>query len=390
MSRFYFTVSGSSIHVHSATPPAYERLSTFGTGENGHSRSITAIVLHPTNPMQLITSAEDGTVKVWDWVDGRLVRTLTFAENGKVWQIALGLVSGKWFVFANVGVPKQNHDPSKQGTLLGPGRWVWVTDPTGSGYYLHFRVMRIPLTPATPAAHSQPFAVGKLSYNPTALIISPKFTYLVALSANKAYTYRLPSQPSAPSWKPSCVKFVSDQNFTCGAFAPDQTLSGRPDEEWFATGDVKGVIRLWHGLTSAFRAVDSAAAAQVGSGDPSKALFPDTEKRLPTTSLHWHAHAVSAIAFTPSGAQLLSVGEESVLVQWHLATGKKEYIPRLGGQPIISLAVKAGGRGVEEEWWVRMVDGGVARVGSASGHVTTVGQGVRLGEFSSWHIFLPS
>ena len=173
---------------------------------------------------------------------------------------------------------------------------------------------------------------------------------------------------------------MSDQNFTCGAFAPDQTLSGRPDEEWFATGDVKGVIRLWHGLTSAFRAVDSAAAAQTGAvHDPSKALFPDTEKRLPTTSLHWHAHAVSAIAFTPSGAQLLSVGEESVLVQWHLATGKKEYIPRLGGRPIISLAVKAGGRGIEEEWWVQMVDGGVARIGSASGNVTTVGQGARLG-----------
>lgn len=113
--RFYFTVSGSLIHVHSSTPPSFERLSTIGTGPNGHTKNITALVPHPTNAMQIVTSAEDGTVKVWDWVEGRLVRTLTFAENGKVWQIALGLVGSKWFVFATVGVPKQNHDPSKQG-----------------------------------------------------------------------------------------------------------------------------------------------------------------------------------------------------------------------------------------------------------------------------------
>ena len=221
--------------------------------------------------------------------------------------------------------------------------------------------------------------MGKLSNTPTSLIISPKYTYLVALSNNKAHTYRLPTTIHHETWKPTCVKFVSDQNFTCGAFAPERVIAGRSDEEWFATGDVKGVIRLWHGLTSAFKQIDFAAAAQSGTSDPAK-VHPETEKRLPTTSLHWHAHAVGAIAFTPSGAQLLSVGEESVLVQWHLASGKKEYIPRLGGRPIISLAVKAGSRGVEEEYWMKLVDGGVVRVGAASGQVTTIGQAVRLGK----------
>jgi NET1-associated nuclear protein 1 (U3 small nucleolar RNA-associated protein 17) len=111
-----------------------------------------------------------------------------------------------------------------------------------------------------------------------------------------------------------------------------------------------------------------------------KIVYPDMEKRLPTTSLHWHAHAVSAIAFTPSGAQLLSVGEESVLVQWHLASGRREYVPRLGGRAIISLAVKTGGRGVEEEWWMTLADGAMIRVGASSGLVSSIGQGVRLGE----------
>ena len=359
--RFFFSVSDNAVSVHSATPPAFQRLSTFGTNrETGHQKAITSLKLHPTNPMQLVTSSDDGTVKVWDWVEGRLVRTLVFAQGGKVFQIALGFVASRWWVFANVGVPKENHDRNK----------------ANAGYFLHFRVLRIPLAPETEALCSRPFNVGKLSYNPTALVISPRFTYLVALSANKAYTYRLPPNPTNDTWKPLCVKFVSDQNFTCGAFAPDRVVSGRAEEEWFATGDVKGVIRLWHGLAAAFKQLD-AGSSQPGLNDTGKA-FADTEKRLPTTLLHWHAHAVGAIAFTSSGAQLLSVGEESVLVQWHLASGKREYIPRLGGRAIISLAVRPGARGVEEEWWMRFADGAIVRVGSASGQVNNVGQDVRI------------
>ena len=179
--------------------------------------------------------------------------------------------------------------------------------------------------------------------------------------------------------QPQCVKFVSDHVLTCGSFAPASKLSSGPSgsrrsEDWFATGDERGVIRLWHGLDRAFSMLNSSSTgmrdAQQGTG---------AERRLPTTSLHWHAHAVAAIAFTPTGSQLLSVGEESVLVQWHLASGKREYIPRLGGRPIVSLAVREGKRGQEEEWFVALRDGGVMKVGAASGSIAPVGHGVRLG-----------
>lgn len=96
----------SSIHIHSASAPAFERLSTIGHGPGGHSKSVTALLLHPSNPMQAVTSSEDGTVKIWDWVEGRLIRTVTFADAGKVSHIALGQVAGKWFVFANVSMAK--------------------------------------------------------------------------------------------------------------------------------------------------------------------------------------------------------------------------------------------------------------------------------------------
>jgi NET1-associated nuclear protein 1 (U3 small nucleolar RNA-associated protein 17) len=201
--------------------------------------------------------------------------------------------------------------------------------------------------------------IGKLRSLPSALIISPSNTYLVALAANKAYVYRLSKDPKKEY---DSVKFVSDQNLTCGAFAPNDK------EEWFATGDAKGVIRLWHGLRDAFRRIDTEGAN----------IDDKRDKRLPTTIMHWHPHAVAALAFTPSGAQLLSVGQESVLVQWQVSSGKHEFFPRLGGRPIISLAVKPASRGAEEEWWMGFSDGSVKKIGGASGQVFQVGQDVKL------------
>jgi NET1-associated nuclear protein 1 (U3 small nucleolar RNA-associated protein 17) len=65
---------------------------------------------------------------------------------------------------------------------------------------------------------------------------------------------------------------------------------------------------------------------------------PSGERRVQTTTLHWHAHAVSSLAFTPNGAYLLSGGEEAVLVIWQIHSGKKEFVPRVGA-PIQSISV---------------------------------------------------
>jgi NET1-associated nuclear protein 1 (U3 small nucleolar RNA-associated protein 17) len=342
----------------------FARLSTLSsTDSQGHRKPITALLVHPTNPLQLITAAEDGTVKIWDWVEGRHVRTISVAEDGQVNQITVGQVGDKWWIFATVTNPKPGKK-SKDGDA-----------------HMQYRVMRVPLLPQAAPTDDKPvaylYSIGKLRAPPAAIMLSPRSTYVVALAGAKAYVYRLPTTVSDDKWKPPCVKFVSDQTFTCGAFAPDRmTRSGVLQEEWFATGDEKGVIRLWHGLGAAFRQLDAAAAEAQQTED--KAMFAETEKRMPTTSLHWHAHAVAAISFTSAGAQILSVGEESVLVQWHLASGKREYIPRLGGRPILSVAVRTGGRGIEEEFWMGFADGSLVRVGATTGAVSTIGQGVRL------------
>jgi NET1-associated nuclear protein 1 (U3 small nucleolar RNA-associated protein 17) len=131
------------------------------------------------------------------------------------------------------------------------------------------------------------------------------------------------------SLKAGFIKYISPEHLTCLAF--------HPSEEYFATGDSKGNIRLWYCLNEHI---------------PINAV--GVEKKAQTTTLHWHAHAVSSIAFTSNGAYLLSGGEESVLVLWQLHTGKKEFIPRVGS-PIKTVALSKI-EGNEEEYLLGLAD----------------------------------
>ncbi|ORY22761.1 hypothetical protein BCR39DRAFT_550862 [Naematelia encephala] len=373
--KFYFTVSGTSIFVHSSHAPEFPRLSTLNsTHPSGHQKPITSIVLSPTNPSHLITSSLDGLLKFWDWKDGTLLRTVNLGrerEEAELYHLCTGEVYNNWYVFATMS--KLRDARKEQRNLAGD-----------SAVARHYRVVAVPLIAPDAAEPNRYILVGRLSNPPSALFISPRHTYVVALASTKAYTFRLPTLPvpadsDTSTWHTTLVKFVSDHPLTCGAFAPDQSVSSKTPqgEEWFATGDRYGVIKLWHGLGAAFRQINGPENL---TGQAREGEMRGVEKRLPTTQLHWHAHAVAAIAFTPSGAQLLSVGEESVLVQWHLASGKREYVPRLGGSPIVNLAVKAGSRGAEEEWWMGFSDGSAVRVGANSGTVSSVGQGIRVAQ----------
>ncbi|GBE59665.1 WD G-beta repeat containing protein, putative [Babesia ovata] len=47
-------------------------------------------------------------------------------------------------------------------------------------------------------------------------------------------------------------------------------------------------------------------------------------------TLIWHAHGVNCLAFNSNSTMLLSGGEEGVLVVWHLNSGAKKFVTRLG------------------------------------------------------------
>lgn len=188
-------------------------------------------------------------------------------------------------------------------------------------------------------------SVGKIRF-PSGLAISSNGAWLVAAAGHTIYVAKTSSLSSG------FTKYVSPERLRCLAF--------HPSEEYFATGDDKGVIRLWYCLN------DNLAVNTHG-----------VEKRTQTRPFHWHAHAVSSISFTPNGAYLLSGGEESVLVVWQLHTGKKEFVPRLGA-PINTVSVLSS-RNTEEEYLIGLADATYTFVSSATLKVTRSYSRIKIG-----------
>jgi NET1-associated nuclear protein 1 (U3 small nucleolar RNA-associated protein 17) len=98
-----------------------------------------------------------------------------------------------------------------------------------------------------------------------------------------------------------------------------------------AAGDISGRILIWHdfpralaqwaGLasSSSSTAPASATAALAAAAVEEAAGFGSAAEgnavRLPAcTTVHWHAHPVGALCFSMDGSQLLSGGQEGVLV----------------------------------------------------------------------------
>lgn len=212
-------------------------------------------------------------------------------------------------------------------------------------------VLRVSLKPtaATVGApvqtSSEVIGVGK-TRSTTGLAISPSGAWLVATAGHKAYVCQ------TADLKAGFTKFVSPERLTCLAF--------HPSEEYFATGDATGCIRLWYCLN------ESVAVKT-----------PGVEKTAQTTTLHWHAHAVSSLAFTPNGAYLLSGGEEAVLVIWQLHTGKKEFVPRVGS-PIVHIALL--NNGGEEEYLLGLADASFVFVRASSLKISRSIARIKLGQ----------
>ena len=156
-------------------------------------------------------------------------------------------------------------------------------------------------------------------------------------------------------------------------------IAFHPSENVFATGNEKGQIRVWYNVLP-----------RPASEDGEDQVMSSTINDEPTTStLHWHAHAVSSLAFTPNGAYLLSGGREAVLVLWQLHSGHQEYVPRLGAEiealTVLESNVAEGG---EQQVAVRLRDGSTVFVGSQRLKVVKTIAGLRSGAWRCLFFFL--
>lgn len=278
--------------------------------------SITGIAINPANPFQLLTSSLDGTLCVWDFLDAVLLRVI---DVGLPISHLATHSQSRDRVFIATRKPKATQASKKP-------------DPFSAGTRTNSVIYAVSLStvggsrPQTPSRPRELLRIGK-TREASGLGLSSDGKWLVAIGNRKVQVARI------AALKEGFTKLVSDEALVSLAFHPSEPI--------FATGDRVGKIRVWRCLDEGFLR---------------QSREPDFEKRAPTSVMHWHAHAVTSLAFTPNGAYLVSGGEEAVLVLWQLSTGAREYVPRLGS-PINSIAVADGLQGREQEYALGMADG---------------------------------
>lgn len=293
-----------------------------------HTAPITGMLLSPFNPLQLLTCSLDGTIKTWDYLDSELHDDMHVG-----YAVCAMAAHAHWKHRLFVAVSKDGDEADAASSRRSTT--VYSVQLGRASAHAHKAVKQVRLGKARQVTH---------------LGVSPDGAWLVALGASRVHILSLHDTSAG------FVKYTSESRLTALAFHPDASTPR------FATGEANGKIRIWYCLEQ------FAAAGRV----PEQAT-----DAVPTTTLHWHAHAVAALQFTWDGAQLLSGGEEGVLVVWKLSSGNavgadaREFVPRLGAG-IVAVAVAHSFEKSEQEYVVCLADGSVAFIASLSLRVARV------------------
>ncbi|WFD36012.1 NET1-associated nuclear protein 1 [Malassezia cuniculi] len=290
--------------------------------EHRHTAPITGMLISPFNPMQLITASLDGTVRVWDYLDSELHDCISIGQT-----IVAIDASTHWKQRLFVVAHKES---SEHGASV---------------------IYSVQLGKSSPECHkAKTVRLGK-ARDVSLVRVSPDGAWLVALAGEKVIVLSLHDSGAGMQ------KYPTETKLTALAFHPDERVPR------FATGETNGKIRIWYCLEQM-------------TDEP----LPQAAN-VPTTTLHWHAHAVSSLAYTADGTQLLSGGEEGVLVLWKVNSGNagtegREFVPRLGA-PIVSIATARAHDAHLQEYAVRLADGSVVLVSSHTLRPTRTFSGVK-------------
>ena len=81
---YFFVIAGSSIKIHSsATGKVVSTLSVSPVDSNvadSRSDTITSAILNPNNAFQLITGSLGGLIRIWDFLDGIILQTISIED----------------------------------------------------------------------------------------------------------------------------------------------------------------------------------------------------------------------------------------------------------------------------------------------------------------------
>ncbi|KAM4039006.1 WD repeat-containing protein 75 [Anomaloglossus baeobatrachus] len=263
-SRYLLCVSGDAITVYSAvTEECIHVLCS-------HTDLVTGIRLSAHNPLQLYSCSLDGTVKLWDFIDGILMKTF------RVGLRLFGLYAA-----------------SQQDT-------VCVISAPGRDSSDTFQIMAVKLPKSTDQeceAKDRTLLIADVNQSPKYTAVGRNGEYIVTVKGLVLCVYYFKTKKTFRFPLSSTSKKGANNAFT--------VVTCHPSDDCIATGHKDGRIRLWRKFNH--------------------------KQDYTYSSLHWHHDAVADLAFSVQGTTLFSGGVESVLVQWSYSLEhKKEFLPRLG------------------------------------------------------------
>uniref|UniRef100_A0A803UZU2 WD repeat domain 75 n=1 Tax=Ficedula albicollis TaxID=59894 RepID=A0A803UZU2_FICAL len=198
--RYVLYVSGDFVKVYSVNTEEILRLL------GGHADLVTGIQLNPQNHMQLYSCSLDGTIKLWDFMDGIPIKTFTVGTK----LLALyTLASAEDSVF--VVIPKKD-----------TFQLVSVELTKGIGQDLEGKELSVVLDDV--GASMKHIAFGR------------EGTYVVSVKDVNLQVYFF-KRKLLNRFSLSTVKTKGDNRFSC--------VVCHPKEDCIATGHADGKIRLW-------------------------------------------------------------------------------------------------------------------------------------------------
>lgn len=249
---------------------------------------VTCITLHPLNALQLYAAYSDHQVILWDFTEEKQLKSF-HADYPVFWMhvsiqqpwmlhMVIGLKSSYSYVYYNV------QHARKQQT---------------------FSEKNVPISAI--ALHSVDSAKQNEKVDYVA-IACDRHMELLCLHPKK-------TDSTADSIAVQRYTFDHNQKVTSVAWNPKDSVVE------FALGDDSGQIHLYHLQADQAARKLSTASFRVHS------------------KLHWHAHTLRCLRYSLDGQFLVSGGEECVLVFWHLATGRRSYLPRRSA-PILAITAR--------------------------------------------------
>ncbi|XP_042350455.1 WD repeat-containing protein 75 [Plectropomus leopardus] len=265
-SRFLLCASGESVKVFStSTEECVHEL-------RGHTDLVTGVLIRPSNHLQVYSCSADGTVRLWDFTDGILIKT--YVIGYPIYSIhASAYHEGVIFIVT----PMQGDKRSELFQLVA------VHLPQSGDQLVEARELSA--------------VMSDVSSNPAAIAFGRRGEYIVSTKGLQLEVYFFKKQKSNRFYLKEDNKKGGKNTFTC--------VACHPKDDCIATGHKDGKIRLWRNFSH--------------------------KKEYTYSILHWHHSAVSSLCFTPEGTNLLSGGIESVLVQWRYnQESQRDFLPRLG------------------------------------------------------------